>query len=132
MRPHARPFSVRRMVAGVARLALIVTLAAGVGSLLNAFSASLERQPTPAGLGRGMLQGILMPMSLPNLLAGRDVAIYAERNSGVPYKLGYTLGVNLCGAVFFGLFFRRVRRWSGKAAATKPSGSAAQPGNKRG
>jgi hypothetical protein len=67
-----------------------------------------------------MLQGILMPMSLPNLVAGRDVVIYSEINSGVPYKLGYTLGVNLCGAVFFGVFFGRVRRWRAKAPTGQP------------
>jgi hypothetical protein len=62
-----------------------------------------------------------MPLALPNLLVGHDVAIYAADNTGRTYKLGYTLGVNLCGLLFFGLFFWRVRRWrrgaSGGAAA---------------
>ena len=56
-----------------------------------------------------------MPMSLPNLLVGRDVTIYSQNNSGVRYKLGYTLGVNLCGAVFFGMAFwrlNRIRKWA--------------------
>ena len=51
-----------------------------------------------------------MPISMPNLLFGHDVAIYAANNTGRTYKLGYTLGVNGCGLIFFGFFFWRVRR----------------------
>ena len=46
-----------------------------------------------------------MPTALPTLAAGRDVTIYAPHNTGIPYKLGYTMGVNGCGALFFGLAF---------------------------
>ena len=56
-----------------------------------------------------------MPMSMPNLLAGQDITIYSQNNTGVSYKLGYTAGVNGCGAIFFGVFFWRVNRWKGKA-----------------
>ena len=68
---------------------------------------------------RGMLQGALMPMAMPNLLVGRDVVIYSQRNNGVTYKLGYTAGVNVCGAIFFGLFFWWVSRWR---ASVLPNG----------
>ena len=80
------------------------------------------RQARPAGFLRGMLQGALMPMSMPNLLVGKDVSIYSLRNTGLTYKLGYTMGTNTCGALFFGLFFWRVTRWrtAGKAVK-KPS-----------
>ena len=47
---------------------------------------------------RGVLHGALMPLAWPNLLLGRDVTIYATDNTGRLYKLGYTLGVNGCGA----------------------------------
>ncbi len=52
-----------------------------------------------------------MPAAMPNLAIGHDVTIYATNNNGLPYKLGYTMGVNVCGAVFFGIFFLRVNRW---------------------
>jgi hypothetical protein len=52
-----------------------------------------------------------MPMSLPNLLVGDDVPVYAPNNTGRTYKLGYAAGVNVCGLIFFGFFFWRVRRW---------------------
>ncbi len=55
-----------------------------------------------------------MPAALPNLLMGNDVPIYAEKNTGCTYKLGYTAGVNGCGLLFFGFFFWRVNRWRKK------------------
>ena len=56
-----------------------------------------------------MLHGAIMPMALPPLAAGQDVVIYAEQNTGRTYKLGYTIGINLCGLVFFGGAFWRPR-----------------------
>ena len=61
-----------------------------------------------------MVHGALMPLAMPNLLVGNDVAIYAANNTGRTYKLGYSLGVNLCGLIFFGFFFWRVRQWRQK------------------
>lgn len=55
-----------------------------------------------AGFGYGLLHGALMPMAFPTLIMGKDVPIYAERNTGRRYKLGYIAGINLCGLVFFG------------------------------
>lgn len=65
----------------------------------------------PAGFARGMLHGAMMPASMMNLMLGRDVTIYDANNTGRMYKLGYTTGVNGCGAIFFGIFFWRVTRW---------------------
>ncbi len=74
-------------------------------------SSALEKRTEPAGFLRGALQGALMPCALPNLIVGNDVTIYAANNTGRTYKLGYTCGVNACGAFFFGFFFWRVNRW---------------------
>jgi len=54
---------------------------------------------------------------MPNLLVGRDVTIYSAHNTGVSYKLGYTAGVNGCGALFFGFLFWRLDRWRKWAAS---------------
>jgi hypothetical protein len=64
------------------------------------------------GFAHGLLHGAIMPMALPALLAGRDVVIYAERNTGRTYKLGYTIGINICGLVVFGTAF-----WTPKKTA---------------
>jgi hypothetical protein len=93
------------------RTVSILMLAVVLGVGMRYASAALERKPQPAGFLRGMLQGALMPCALPNLLVGDDVSIYAQNNTGVSYKLGYTCGVNACGALFFGLFFWRLHRW---------------------
>jgi hypothetical protein len=66
-----------------------------------------------------------MPCALPYLLAGWDLTIYAEVNSGRGYKLGYTLGVNGCGALFFGFVFWRVNRLRRQSAVKVRVDSAA-------
>jgi hypothetical protein len=78
------------------------------------------RDDQPAGFNRGLLHGILMPIALPNLLVGNDVPIYAAHNTGRLYKLGYTVGVNGCGALFFGFLYWRLRRL--RKAIAPPAG----------
>jgi hypothetical protein len=107
----AKGSAVRRIGRIALRVAVVLLFAAAIGWVLNRISISMEHSTRPAGFARGMLQGMLMPMSLPNLLVGKDVVIYSVNNTGVSYKLGYTAGVNTAGAVFFGLFFWRVSRW---------------------
>ena len=70
----------------------------------------------PAGFPYGMLHGAIMPMALPALVAGQDVAIYAEKNTGRTYKLGYTIGINLCGLLVFGTAFWTPKRRQEKGA----------------
>jgi hypothetical protein len=101
----------RRWRRALSRLLFYLLLAAAIGWTLNRIGISMQRSPRAAGFSRGIIQGALMPMAMPNLLVGNDVAIYSPNNTGVTYKLGYTLGVNGCGALFFGFFFWRVRRW---------------------
>ena len=103
--PRARMNLVRRLVT-------FLLLAFMIGWTLNRVAQQLDRNNLPAGFVRGLVQGALMPASMPNLLIGYDVVIYAEKNNnGVFYKLGYTMGVNACGAVFFGMFYWRLKRW---------------------
>jgi ABC-type spermidine/putrescine transport system permease subunit II len=95
----------------VYRVAVIALIAFVIGFVLNTIAANLQRGDRPANFFRGMVQGALMPMSMPNLVVGKDVNIYSVNNTGITYKLGYTLGTNTCGALFFGVFFWRIRRW---------------------
>lgn len=77
------------------------------------------RQPV-LGFSYGIVHGGLMPMALPSLLMGQDVEIFASNNSGRNYKLGYIVGINLCGLIFFGSAF-----WRPRARATKAVGDEA-------
>ena len=61
------------------------------------------------GFRMGMLHGALMPTALFSLLLGKDVPIYATHSTGRIYKIGYIVGINLCGLVFFGSAFWRPR-----------------------
>ncbi|MCL4176237.1 MAG: hypothetical protein KJ072_00595 [Verrucomicrobia bacterium] len=105
----------------------VVATAFLVGWVLNRTAVTLEKRPEPAGFVRGVVQGALMPCTLPALLLGHDVAIYTSHNNGVPYKRGYTVGVNLCGAAFFGLLYRRINRWRNRHASPPQSPSRALP-----
>jgi hypothetical protein len=69
-----------------------------------------------AGFFTGMLEGALMPAALPGLVGGKDLPIYAENNDGRGYKIGYILGLNTCGTMFFGVAF-----WHPRRRAAKPS-----------
>jgi len=82
-----------------------------MGAAMN-WSANRARPEEPAGFWWGFVHGALMPASLPTLATGRDVTIYALHNTGIPYKLGYTMGVNGCGVLFFGLAFWRPKEKS--------------------
>jgi len=94
------------------RLAGTVLVALGVGWGSGTAMRWDARMAGPAGFGRGLLHGALMPLAWPTLLAGRDQEIYGHNNSGRTYKLGYSLGVNVCGAAFFGWSYSRWRRWA--------------------
>jgi hypothetical protein len=109
------PASARPTRKILGRLLSLLASAAVIAWLLHFVAGSVHPASQPAGLGRGILHGALMPLALPNLLVGDDVPIYAASNSGRTYKLGYTLGVNGCGFLFFGFFFWRLRRLAGKA-----------------
>lgn len=114
--PPANHGLARKAVLFVCRLAVFAVLAGSIGFVLNSIAAALDKNQQPAGFGRGVLQGVLMPMAMPNLLVGKDVVIYSTNNTGIPYKLGYSMGVNVCGLFFFGWFFWRLRKWSKQAA----------------
>lgn len=77
-------------------------------------STRFYREGETAGFKLGMLHGALMPMALPGLLMGKDPSIYADKNTGRTYKLGYIAGINLCGLIVFGAAF-----WSPKDKSRK-------------
>ena len=63
-----------------------------------------------AGFYTGLLEGALMPAALPGLMGGRDLPIFAPNNNGRGYKIGFILGLNTCGTLFFGVAFWQPRR----------------------
>jgi hypothetical protein len=75
---------------------------------------------TPAGFASGVLHGAMMPAALPRLVIGQDIPIYASVNTGHSYKVGYTLGVNICGAVFFGIVYWRISQRLVRGPANVP------------
>lgn len=98
----------RKAVHWLRRIVSFVAVALVVGWGETKIGEAVCNRAEPAGFFIGAVDGALMPLSLPVLLLGKDVPIYAEKNVGRLYKLGYVLGVTLCGAIFFGVFFKRV------------------------
>jgi hypothetical protein len=110
-----------RTVAVLAFFALTFT------SLLKFSNASLERRDAMAGFPMGVLHGICMPASLPHLLLGYDVPIFAASNTGRTYKLGLTVGINSAGLVFFGSFYWRFHRLRKALAAYNAGQGTSSP-----
>jgi Mg/Co/Ni transporter MgtE len=88
------------------KLIWLVLVGILLGYCYQAAVPRLYRPETRAGFWLGAVHGFLMPVALPNLLAGQDVPIFAANNTGRNYKLGYIGGINLCGLIFFGVAFR--------------------------
>ena len=65
-----------------------------------------------AGFPMGMMHGALMPAALPTLVLGKDLPIYAASNVGRGYNIGFILGLNACGTLFFGIAFWQPRKRS--------------------
>lgn len=115
--------SIRRITGGIVRIAGFLCLGYLMGVAMD-WSAGRSRPDRRADFWWGLAHGALMPASLPTLAVGRDVTIYAPHNTGVPYKLGYTMGVNGAGLLFFGLAF-----WKPKTRGQEsPQSSSARGG----
>jgi hypothetical protein len=97
---QASPQSPKRRL--LIRIPLTIAFALGMGWLCGLAMRADARLTSPPGLFRGMLHGAIMPIAWTTLIVGHDQPIYAERNEGRVYKLGYSLGVNLSGLVFIG------------------------------
>lgn len=107
-----RPGLARRIFSRVLSLVIAAVIIACATNLLTRLA---NQQRGPAGFLRGVVHGALMPCALPSLLVGKNVPIYAAENTGRTYNLGYTVGVNGCGAIFFGALFFRLVRWRRRA-----------------
>jgi hypothetical protein len=92
------------------KIIILIVLGTALG-FAQAWASSRSYKPDHvAGLGLGVLHGILMPAAFPGLLMGNDFPIYAPNNSGRLYNIGYLFGVNTCGFLFFGVTFHRPRK----------------------
>ena len=98
--PH---YSLLKFILNKSVAMTVLTLAL---ALLQGWAAPRFYKPErTAGFRMGILQGALMPAALPGLLLGHDLPIYAPNNSGRGYNIGYILGINACGTLFFGVAF---------------------------
>jgi len=110
--PNQTPISVTRP--WVKEVTVKITILVLLGVLLglgHGWAASRFYSPTwVAGFHTGVVEGALMPAAMPSLLMGKDLPIYAPNNTGRCYNIGFLLGINMCGTVFFGIAFWRPRK----------------------
>jgi hypothetical protein len=85
---------------------LVMTVFVALLAYLQGWAAKNSyKLDSRADFKTGVLHGILMPAAFPGLLMGHDLPIYAPNNNGRNYNIGYILGINTCGTVFFGLAY---------------------------
>lgn len=94
----------------IIKIIVLTAFSLGLGFAQSWASTRYYRPDYVAGFGTGMLEGALMPAALPGLVGGKDLPIYAPNNLGRPYKIGYILGLNACGTLYFGIAFWQPRR----------------------
>ena len=95
----------------IIKVIVLTAISLGLGFTHNWASSRYYKPDYVAGFRTGLLEGALMPAALPGLVRGYDLPIYAPNNLGRPYKIGYILGLNTCGTVFFGVAFWQPRRF---------------------
>ena len=99
------------LIAGISLKSLLIkavkfVIVAAVFGWVYAWASPLAfPKDARPGFVYGMAHGALMPMALPSLVMGNDVDIFASNNSGRGYKIGYIVGINVCGIIFFGSVF---------------------------
>ncbi len=92
------------------KIVVLTALALALGFVQSWASSRCYKPDQVAGFHMGVLHGILMPAALPGLLMGNDLPIYAPNNTGRTYNIGFAVGVNCCGTIFFGISFWQPRR----------------------
>ena len=92
------------------KIVALTLLGVALGCAQGWASSRCYKPDHVAGFNVGVLHGILMPAALPGLLMGNDLPIYAPNNSGRTYNIGFAVGVNCCGTLFFGISFWQPRR----------------------
>ncbi len=105
--------------AAIIKICVLTVLGVSLGAAQGWESSRHYKTAQPAGFHRGVWHGILMPTALPGLLLGNDLPIYAPNNSGRPYNIGFIMGINFCGTVFFSIGFWQPRRSRSVEAAAK-------------
>lgn len=116
--PTQRQLFIKKLIRKVVTMTIVTLVFGYVYGWASVWAFPEKRT---SGFAYGMLHGALMPLSLPSLIIGKNVEIYAVNNSGRIYKIGYICGINLCGLAFFGSAF-----WSPKQKIIKTSSGKSQ------
>jgi hypothetical protein len=106
----AAPQELSKTKATIIKIIALTVLSLALGFTHSWASTRLYQPDYVAGFRTGLLEGALMPAALPGLVGGKDLPIYAPNNIGRGYKIGFILGLNACGTLFFGIGFWQPKR----------------------
>ena len=95
----------RKLKQQAIKIAALVLFSLALGFGYDRAAPGTYRSERAAGFFVGMMHGALMPAALPTLVFGKDLPIYAQNNVGRGYNIGFILGLNACGTLFFGIGF---------------------------
>ena len=119
--PFASPVRGLTLVQFIIVKFIVMTLFVLALAYLQGWASKSSYKPENcADFRMGIIHGILMPAAFPGLLAGHDLPIYAPNNTGRNYKIGYILGINTCGTVFFGVAYWGMSRPRRKTQSGQP------------
>jgi hypothetical protein len=104
------PQGLSKTKATIIKIIALTAFSLALGFTHNWASTRLYQPDYVAGFRTGLLEGALMPAALPGLVGGKDLPIYAPNNVGRGYKIGFILGLNACGTLFFGIGFWQPKR----------------------
>ena len=103
--PNATLTSSPRVRQQAIKIAALVLMSLALGFGYDRAAPGTYGPERAAGFFVGMMHGALMPAALPTLVFGKDLPIYARNNVGRGYNIGFILGLNACGTLFFGIGF---------------------------
>jgi hypothetical protein len=103
--PNATPPSSSKARGQAIKIAALVLMSLALGFGYDRAAPRTYAPERVAGFFSGMMHGALMPAALPTLVFGKDLPIYAPNNVGRGYNIGFILGLNACGTLFFGIGF---------------------------
>lgn len=105
--PQTPPRKIRFQIPGLARKVCLVALTTCLFGWFYGWASPWAFAARKPGFAYGLLHGALMPLSLPSLVIGQNVQLYAPENSGCFFKISYICGLDVCGLIFIGPLFWR-------------------------
>jgi len=107
-RPKRNDHAVRNVRGQVIKIAALVVISLALASAMTGPRPGLMRPSGCVAFFTGMMHGALMPPPCRPWYSGKDLPILPRTMLDEATKIGFILGLNTCGTLFFGVgFYKR-------------------------